>query len=583
MSTRTAWYCPLRAKARSFPVRSADRCAGGADPVRVLLQRGVVQALVEQVGVPHDSGQLVVEIVGHAACQLADGVHLVHLAEALGHAAEFRDVTADATHAHQGASLLDGEQGGADDADAVLPGQLLLEIHRLRGLDHLAEPLQVEVASLTRQDVLQARSAQSSARRHLHVSDAVVAQDVATVQVEKEDVIGRRCKQAAEACLALAKFLPGPSLRQGLRRIVRHALEKLDAARREPSRALVVELDEPVHRGAAAQGYEGHGFVPLPVAAVAGAALSVLFTRAGQEVGRAVAPEAAVRREEGDGRIEPPAQDVAAHAFQHRVSDAVAFHLALEVADAEPVLRLDEANRKARGLEVREVVAVPQADADGLAAGSFLQEDDQVARELGGFVVRVEETQEVHGRLALLLRQFALGDVLPDAGGSDDPAVGIPQDHVAPRDEPFPPVTRHDGIGVVRDDGPARDAVGEEAGHGVVARNEHREPVLPEHLFPRPARERQQVLVAEGDAALPVEPDGEHLDAFEQLAQAMLRVPQRVRRAGLVPLPPGTLVSPGGPDADHRAGEQEGHQDGAGPRPLPPAPRRPRRRCVGAR
>ena len=165
----------------------------------------------------------------------------------------------------------------------------------------------------------------------------------------------------------------------------------------------IVELQQADRFAAVAQGDQGHGFVPLAVATVAGAALAVRLAGAGQEFGGAVGPETSLGGEEGQGRVEPPAEDVAAHALQDRIATRVPHHLAIGVSQAKPVFQLDELGGEAAGLEIGKIVALPQAHAHRLAAGPLLEETGQAANQFVGVVGVVEQPQQLQGCFPLVV------------------------------------------------------------------------------------------------------------------------------------------------------------------------------------
>ena len=105
--------------------------------------------------------------------------------------------------------------------------------------------------------------------------------------------------------------------------------------------------------------------------------LEVFFIRAGQQLGGAVGNEAAELGEKWQRRVEALADDVAAHAFQHRVAHLVAHELPFQILHAQAPLSFYEVAREALGFIIGKVVPVPQPDAHRLAAGHLMHETQQ--------------------------------------------------------------------------------------------------------------------------------------------------------------------------------------------------------------
>ena len=76
----------------------------------------------------------------------------------------------------------------------------------------------------------------------------------------------------------------------------------------------------------------------------------------------------------GAGGVDAALEDAAAHAGERGVAGLVAERIAVGLEGAEMFFGLDELVGEAVRLEVREVVSVAQAKADGLAAGELLEE-----------------------------------------------------------------------------------------------------------------------------------------------------------------------------------------------------------------
>ena len=100
--------------------------------------RGVRDLLPEQVAIAQDRGQDVVEVVGHAARQAADGVHLLGLPKLLRNVLLLRDVGGDAA---QAVGLAGGVPQREHDREimvrAVVLGGLLLERQGLAAAEDL--------------------------------------------------------------------------------------------------------------------------------------------------------------------------------------------------------------------------------------------------------------------------------------------------------------------------------------------------------------------------------------------------------------------------------------------------------------
>ena len=169
-------------------------------------------------------------------------------------------------------------------------------------------------------DILQSRQLlEGGVHVEVHeVPELPVLDDHLAIRVPFEHVL----EQRTVPLFAEPERLVGPELRQRDRHLVRQVLEQGDPFRRETPSALVVELEEAEGFLLRAEGDEGHRFVSLAVAAIAGFRLPVGFRRARQQFGRAARPEAAARGEERLGGIEPPAEDVAAHAIEGRMTRA---------------------------------------------------------------------------------------------------------------------------------------------------------------------------------------------------------------------------------------------------------------------
>ena len=83
----------LRLKASSWRVREVARCGGIGDLLRVSAHGGLVADTSQQeLGVSRDHHEQVVEVVGDAAGEPADGFHLLGLAKLLLQGAAFGDV-----------------------------------------------------------------------------------------------------------------------------------------------------------------------------------------------------------------------------------------------------------------------------------------------------------------------------------------------------------------------------------------------------------------------------------------------------------------------------------------------------------
>ena len=119
-STLGASTC-LRLKASSWRVSTAARVAGLLDLLHLAARRRRQVLAEEQLAVAEDDGEQVVEVVGHAAGQPSDRLHLLGLAELLLGVVPLLHLRAEL-----GVAALDLGQhlveGGGEDAELVAAG-----------------------------------------------------------------------------------------------------------------------------------------------------------------------------------------------------------------------------------------------------------------------------------------------------------------------------------------------------------------------------------------------------------------------------------------------------------------------------
>ncbi len=242
-------------------------------------------------------------------------------------------------------------------------------------------------------------------------------------------------EQGAVAAFALPEVRFGLEFGKGDGDIIGPAFPQGDAVRGEHVTAAVVELDEAEALPGEAERNEGDGFIPLPVAAVAGPGQALFLGARGEQAGGGAGPERSVLREERLGGIEPPLDHVAAHALVNRVPRFVADDAPVRVPGAEAVLRPDEFLSEPARLVIRVIVAVLEPDADGFAMRSPLKKPRDRLDELADVLAFVHEAEDFDRRFALALPLLELGDVLEDPAHLDDTAV---LDHgPAHRSHPF--------------------------------------------------------------------------------------------------------------------------------------------------
>ena len=176
-------------------------------------------------------------------------------------------------------------------------------------------------------------------------------------------------------------------------------------------------------------------------------------------------------------------------------------------------------------VDQREVVeAHEQHGGMSLAAGAALdREVEPVAEQLAvGEAGQLVVPGEV---LHALLGPPALGDVLGDDGQADHTTGWVAQQRLVAADDQLVAVSCENGgleagielLGLHRRAEPLAEVPLRRREEGV-------EPVPSDQLLTRPAGEREQVVVAEGDAAAAVEHHGDQVDALEHLAEPPLRL-----------------------------------------------------------
>ena len=114
---------------------------GGEDLIDIPFGGGQLGAGTQAAGIPRDDGEQIVEVVGDAAGELADGLHLLRLGETVGDLAPFGDV---GDHAAQALGLPIGPAHDGDDVTHLAhravggddPVQQLEGLLLLGGLHH---------------------------------------------------------------------------------------------------------------------------------------------------------------------------------------------------------------------------------------------------------------------------------------------------------------------------------------------------------------------------------------------------------------------------------------------------------------
>ncbi len=140
-SSARGWMICLREKARSLRVRSPPRRRGIED-LGELVGHGVAGRELAgcQLAEAQDHGEQVVEVVRHAACQKADGLHLLRLSQLLLLALALGDVGGRPDHALDPALQDHGDGAYLVPARAPIGSRAgLLVLHRATGLEDLGQ------------------------------------------------------------------------------------------------------------------------------------------------------------------------------------------------------------------------------------------------------------------------------------------------------------------------------------------------------------------------------------------------------------------------------------------------------------
>ena len=175
----------------------------------------------------------------------------------------------------------------------------------------------------------------------------------------------------------------------------------------------VVQLKEAHPLGAHAQRYQGHRFISLAVAAIAGSSLPFDIAGCGQEPGCAVGPKTSPGREKRFGWIDPPANYVSAHAFDVRIAANVTNDVAGCIPGAKRILLFNELPGKASCFIVGIIFPFLQPYADRFATRLPLEKRSGGLDQVCSPAALVDKVQEFDRGLALHFRPPALGGV-PD-------------------------------------------------------------------------------------------------------------------------------------------------------------------------
>src|SRR3990172_1743855 len=184
----------------------------------------------------------------------------------------------------------------------------------------------------------------------------------------------------------------------------------------------------------------------------------------GEQSRRVVSPEAAFFTEERLLRVDSPADDVAAHALEHRVPGGVTSHVPCVVASAELVLEPDEIRRESARLVVGIVVPFAQSDAHGLTTRPAPEELRGHLDEVRCAGALVHEAEELDRGLALLACVRGPSDVMEYEHDTADRALLVHDRRRAVRDRDRSPVASNQGS-VVRQR--YDSALAEHAGHDI--------------------------------------------------------------------------------------------------------------------
>jgi hypothetical protein len=217
---------------------------------------------------------------------------------------------------------------------------------------------------------------------------------------------------------------------------------------------------------------------------------------------------------------------------------------AVAVAQAD-LDRLRLLAREDRGEDVRDPGLVAAADererghadqlgglpADDALDGRALVQRRPVRGDQRDRVRRVldQRPEELLTAAQHLLRLALRGHVRPERDDALRLALVVADDQAAPRERPPAAVAREDLSLVVRRQVAVVDGAAHALAELVGVGDEAGEPVLAQHLLPRPAGQAEQVVVREGEPAVEVERERGHGDVLERLPEAALEERRLVR------------------------------------------------------
>jgi len=236
----------------------------------------------------------------------------------------------------------------------------------------------------------------------------------------------------AQITLAPAQGLRGARPGNGHCQLARQALPEGNGLEGKHPLAPVGEVQQAQQFSAHAQRSQGHRFEPLVPAVAQGARFLAPPLGSGAKLRRAVRPKTALRGEAWSRRIVSSANHAAARVLQEGVPLAVAHNSARGVPRAKPACLAEELLGEAPRFVVRVIIALSQADANGLAAGALLEEARGGLDQLARARALVYQAEEFGGRIALQLGLLGLGDVDAIDVGVAFPGKGHDPDEIDP-------------------------------------------------------------------------------------------------------------------------------------------------------
>jgi hypothetical protein len=260
-----------------------------------------------------------------------------------------------------------------------------------------------DIEGMAAQDIAGGQTAQTL---HVRIPDLV-----AQIRAVNDDPSQGAVDHLAVELARLQKGLIAFQLGQRNGDIVHQLLQHGNLFGSEAPSPPVFELKEAEGFAVGAERDQCHRLIAFAVAAVARPRLPVRLRGTRQQFRRAARPEASMGREERFGRIEPPAQDIAAHAIEGRMTHAVANHFALRVNSAETVLCQDEFLGEPPGFVVGEVFPLPQPHPHRFSAGELLKVTYQILHQFPGAASLVAETEQPDRGFPHILRPFAIRHV----------------------------------------------------------------------------------------------------------------------------------------------------------------------------